>query len=62
MPVTHVERTGSDAIVSMTTGASRIDARIDPEAAARLKVGDRLTATFPGNKISVFNAATGLRI
>ena len=62
MPVTHVERTGSDAIVSMTTGASRIDARIDPEAAARLKTGDRLTATFPGNKISVFNAASGLRI
>ena len=62
LPITHVERTGSDAIVSMTTGTTRIDARIDPEAAARLKTGDRLTATFPGHKISVFNAATGLRI
>ena len=62
MPITHVERTGSDAIVSMTAGTTRIDARIDPEAAARLKTGDRLTATFPGNKISVFNAASGLRI
>jgi multiple sugar transport system ATP-binding protein len=62
LPVTHVERTGSDAIVSLTTGTTRIDARIDPEAAARLKTGDRLTATFPGHKISVFSAATGLRI
>ena len=62
MPIKHVERTGSDAIVSMTAGTTRIDARIDPEAAARLKTGDRLTATFPGNKISVFNAASGLRI
>jgi len=62
LPVTHIERTGSDAIISLTTGASRIDARIDPEAAARLKTGDRLTATFPGHKISVFDAATGLRL
>ena len=62
MPITHVERTGSDAIVTMMTGKTRIDARTDPEVAARLKTGDRLTATFPGNKISVFNAASGIRI
>ncbi len=62
LPVTHVERTGSDAIVSLTAGSARIDARISPEVAARLKSGDHLTATFPGNKISVFNAASGLRI
>ena len=62
LPITHIERTGSDAIVSMVSGMVRIDARIDPEAAARLKTGDRLTATFPGHKISVFNAASGLRL
>ncbi len=62
LPITHIERTGSDAIVSMASGKVRIDARIDPEAAARLKSGDMLTATFPGHKISVFNAASGLRL
>ena len=62
LPITHVERTGSDAIVSMAVTSGRIDARIDPEAAARLKTGETLRAQFPGHKISVFNAATGLRI
>ena len=62
LPVTHIERTGSDAIVSMVTGPTRVDARIEPEAAARLKTGDLLSATFPGHKISVFNAASGLRL
>ena len=62
LPVTHVERTGSDAIVSLAVTQGRIDARIDPEAAARLKTGDRLHLEFPGHKISIFNAATGLRL
>ena len=62
LPVTQVERTGSDAIVSLAVTRGRIDARIDPEAAARLKVGDHLHLEFPGHKISIFNAATGLRI
>ena len=62
LPVTNVERTGSDAIVSLAVAQGRIDARIDPEAAARLKVGDQLHLEFPGHKISIFNAATGLRI
>jgi multiple sugar transport system ATP-binding protein len=62
LPITHVERTGSDAIVSLAVASGRLDARIDPEAAARLKVGDRLTAEFPGHKISLFNATTGLRL
>jgi multiple sugar transport system ATP-binding protein len=62
LPVTHVERTGSDAIISLAVSQGRIDARIDPEAAARLKVGDRIHLQFPGHKISIFNAATGLRL
>ena len=62
LPITQIERTGSDAIVSMVSGPTRIDARIDPEAAACLKTGDPLTATFPGHKISVFNATSGLRL
>lgn len=62
LPVVHVERTGSDAIVSLALAKGRLDARIDPEAAARLKTGDRLRADFPGNKISLFNADTGTRL
>ncbi len=62
LPVTHVERTGSDAIVSLGLTKGRLDARIDPEAAARLKVGTRLRADFPGPKISLFNATTGDRL
>ena len=62
LPVAHVERTGSDAIVSLALTTGRLDARIDPEAAARLKSGDRLRADFPGPKISLFNATTGIRL
>ena len=62
LPVAHVERTGSDAIVSLALTKGRLDARIDPEAAARLKVGDRLRADFPASKISLFNATTGIRL
>ena len=62
LPVIHVERTGSDAIVSLALRHGRIDTRYAPDAAARLKTGDRVRTEFPGTKISVFSAATGLRL
>ncbi|MGY5777652.1 ABC transporter ATP-binding protein [Rhizobium sp. LEGMi135b] len=62
LPVRIVERTGSDAILSLSFGSSLIAVRIEPDRAARLKAGELVTVTYPRTKLNLFDAQSGRRL
>ncbi|MFT4000472.1 MAG: ABC transporter ATP-binding protein [Rhizobium sp.] len=62
LPVRIVERTGSDAILSLGTGPSLIAVRIEPDRAARLKPGELVSVTYPRTKLNLFDARSGRRL
>lgn len=63
LPVRRLERTGSDAILSLRFADEILLAvRVEPDHAARLKAGDRVQVRYPNAKLNLFDAQTGLRL
>ena len=62
LPVRHTERTGSDATAFLDNGGQLVAVRIDPGMLARLKPGDTVTATYPAEKINLFDAMNGRKL
>ncbi len=62
LPVRHCEKAGSDATAYLEAGDQLVAMRIDPARARTLKAGDRLKASFPLDRINVFDAQTGRRL
>ena len=58
----HIERTGSDAMLSLAFGDRRITVRTTPVDASRLRVGDRVAVNFPKDRLNLFDAGSGRRI
>ncbi len=62
LPIRHCEKAGSDATAYLEAGDQLVAMRIDPARARTLKAGDRLQASFPLDRINVFDAQTGRRL
>ena len=62
LPVRYGERTGSDATAFLEAGDQLVAVRIEPSLMGRLRIGDAMSASFPSDKLSVFDARTGLRM
>jgi len=62
LPIRHCEKAGSDATAYLEAGDQLVAMRIDPARARTLKSGDRLQASFPLDRIHVFDAQTGRRL
>ncbi|MCX5477999.1 ABC transporter ATP-binding protein [Kaistia geumhonensis] len=62
LPVRYSERTGSDATAFLEAGDQLVAIRIEPSLMAGLRIGDAMNASFPGEKLSVFDARSGLRM
>jgi len=62
LPIRHCEKAGSDATAYLEAGGQVVAVRIDPARARELKAGDRLRASFPLDRINVFDAQTGRRL
>jgi multiple sugar transport system ATP-binding protein len=60
--VRYSERTGSDATAFLEAGEQLVAVRIDPTELARIRIGATLTASFPKDRLNVFDARTGLRM
>ena len=62
LPVRHCEKAGGDATAYLEAGGQLVAVRIDPASARTLKAGDRLRASFPLDRINVFDVQTGRRL
>ncbi len=62
LPIEHIERTGSDTIVSFACGTEKIAARFEPEIARKFHKGQKLTMQYPKDKLNIFDKTTGLRL
>ena len=62
LEVRHVERTGSDALLSLAFGGRRIIVRATPAETAHLRTGDRVAVAFPRDRLNLFDARSGRRI
>ena len=62
LPVRYSERTGSDATAFLEAGEQLVAVRIDPTELAGIRIGATLTASFPKDRLNVFDAVTGLRM
>ena len=62
LPVRYSERTGSDATAFLEAGDQLVAVRIEPALSGRLTIGDTMIASFPSDRLSVFDARTGLRM
>ena len=62
LPVRYSERTGSDATAFLAAGEQLVAVRVDPAALAGIRIGAALTASYPKDRLNVFDARTGLRM
>ncbi|HWJ73803.1 MAG TPA: ABC transporter ATP-binding protein [Kaistia sp.] len=62
LPVRYSERTGSDATAFLEAGEQLLAVRIEPSLMSRLRIGDTMAASFPMDKLAVFDARSGLRM
>jgi len=62
LQVRHIERTGSDALLSLAFADRRITVRVTPTDAAHLRTGDRVAISFPRDRLNLFDARSGRRI
>ncbi len=62
LQVRHIERTGSDALLSLAFADRRITVRVTPTDAAHLRTGDRVAISFPKDRLNLFDARSGRRI
>ena len=61
-PVRTVERTGSDAILSLKFAGGLLAVRAEPDRAAGMKAGQMVSVHYPRNKINLFDAQNGQRM
>lgn len=62
LPVRMVERTGSDALMSLNFADDQLFVRAEPDRAARTKAGETVSVHYPTAKINLFDANTGHRL
>lgn len=62
LPVIMVERTGSDALISLDFVGEHLFVRAEPDRAARTKTGETVSVHYPTAKLNLFDAQTGLRL
>ncbi|MBM7043847.1 MULTISPECIES: ABC transporter ATP-binding protein [Rhizobium] len=62
VPVRAVERTGSDAILSLNFAGGLLAVRAEPDRAAGMKAGQMVSVRYPKTKINLFDARTGQRM
>ena len=62
LPLLYSEKTGSDATAFFTTKGELMAVRVDPAKVGKLKVGEPVRLSFPGEKLNVFDAQTGRRM
>ncbi|WP_026791100.1 ABC transporter ATP-binding protein [Pleomorphomonas oryzae] len=62
LEIRHIERTGSDAMLSLAFGDRRVVVRATPTETSRLKSGDKIAVTFPKDRLNLFDAGSGRRI
>ncbi len=62
LPLLYSEKTGSDASAFFTTKGELMAVRVDPAKVGKLKVGEPVRLSFPGDKLNVFDAQTGRRM
>lgn len=62
LKVRMVERTGSDAILSLSFAESLLTVRIEPDDAIDMKTGKSVSIHYPNKKLNVFDAQSGRRL
>ena len=62
LPVRYCERTGADATAYLENGDHLVAVRIDPSQLSDLKIGQSVKASFPKEKLYVFEAQSGQRM
>ncbi len=62
LPVRYSERTGSDATAFLAAGEQLIAVRVDPSDLPGIRIGAALSASYPKDRLNVFDARTGLRM
>ena len=62
LPVRYSEKTGSDATAFLAAADQLLAVRIDPARIRNLQIGEPITASFPKDKLNVFDARTGRRL
>jgi len=61
-PLRTVERTGSDAILSLKFAGGLLAVRAEPDRAAGMKAGQMVSVRYPKTKLNLFDAQTGQRM
>lgn len=62
LPVRMVERTGSDALISLGFADDQLFVRAETDRAAKTKTGETVSVHYPTAKLNLFDAQTGLRL
>ena len=62
LPVQYTERTGSDATGYLKLPDGLLAIRMEPGRSSALNQGDVVSVGFPGDKLNVFDAGSGLRM
>ena len=62
LPVQYTERTGSDSTGYLKLEDGLLAIRMEPARSAALGQGDVVNVGFPGDKLNLFDAASGLRM
>jgi multiple sugar transport system ATP-binding protein len=62
LPLRYGERTGSDATAFLEAGDQLLAVRLEPGELAGIAAGSPMSASYPGDKLNIFDAATGRRM
>jgi multiple sugar transport system ATP-binding protein len=62
LPIQLLEKSGADAIAFLSFGNATIAVRVDPRVADRHRHAAEMSVVLPLNKVSVFDAETGVRM
>ncbi|MBL4812353.1 MAG: TOBE domain-containing protein, partial [Rhodobacteraceae bacterium] len=62
LPVRMVERTGSDALISLDFAGEHLFVRAEPDRAVKIKSGDAVSVHYPIAKLNLFDVQTGQRL
>ena len=62
LPIQLLEKSGADAIAFLSFGSATIAVRVDPRVADRHRQAAAMSVVLPLNKVSVFDAETGIRM
>jgi multiple sugar transport system ATP-binding protein len=62
LPVQYTEKTGADATTYLKAGNGLVAVSIAPERAGQFRAGEAVDASFPHDKLHVFDATSGRRL